>query len=170
MQTNPAFRTADRDTNLAFARQRGFGVLMVNGPDGPLVSHRPFVLTEDGLTAELHLTRSNPIARAATDPGGDRRDRTGRLWVARLVWRRGSGANLERCRGASARNTFGAGCRRKAPGALWCSALSCRTPGSRRARHRRADAGNAVGIGLQRVSVCMLQLPALTSVIDFRRS
>jgi transcriptional regulator len=64
MHTNPAFRTADRDTNLAFARQRGFGVLMVNGPDGPLASHVPFVLADDGRTADLHLTRSNPIARA----------------------------------------------------------------------------------------------------------
>lgn len=63
MHTNPAFRTATRDENIAFARQRGFGILMVNGPEGPIGSHIPFLLDGDGLTAELHLTRSNPIAR-----------------------------------------------------------------------------------------------------------
>jgi transcriptional regulator len=65
MHTNPAFRAADRETNLAFARQRGFGVLSVNGPDGPLISHIPFVLNADGTMADIHLTRSNPIARSA---------------------------------------------------------------------------------------------------------
>lgn len=63
MNTNPAFRTATRDENLAFARERGFGILMVNGPDGPIASHVPFLLNAGGLTAELHLTRSNPIAQ-----------------------------------------------------------------------------------------------------------
>jgi transcriptional regulator len=64
LHTNPAFRAADRDTNLAFARERGFGVLSVNGPDGPLISHVPFVLNADGTMADMHLTRSNPIARS----------------------------------------------------------------------------------------------------------
>ncbi|MGL4319544.1 MAG: FMN-binding negative transcriptional regulator [Paracoccaceae bacterium] len=64
MHTNPAFRAADRATNLAFARQRGFGVLCVNGPEGPFVSHIPFVLNADGTQADVHLTRSNPIARS----------------------------------------------------------------------------------------------------------
>jgi transcriptional regulator len=64
MHTNPAFRAADRATNLAFARKRGFGVLCVNGPAGPLMSHIPFVLNADGTQADMHLTRSNPIARA----------------------------------------------------------------------------------------------------------
>ena len=50
--------------NLAFARQRGFGQLCVNGPEGPLISHVPFVLNADGTQADVHLTRSNPIARA----------------------------------------------------------------------------------------------------------
>ncbi len=63
MHTNPAFRTATRDENLSFARQRGFGILVVNGADGPLASHIPLLLDADGRTAELHLTRSNPIAR-----------------------------------------------------------------------------------------------------------
>ncbi len=68
MHTNPAFRTATAEENLAFARQRGFGILMLNGADGPLASHIPFVLSDDGSFAELHLTRSNPIARAAPGP------------------------------------------------------------------------------------------------------
>lgn len=68
MHTNPAFRTASLAENLAFARQRGFGILMLNGVDGPLASHIPFVLAEDGLSAELHLTRSNPIVRVAPGP------------------------------------------------------------------------------------------------------
>jgi transcriptional regulator len=63
MHTNPAFRTATDAQNLAFARQRGFGILTVNGDDGPLASHIPFLLDAQGQTAEIHLTRSNPIAR-----------------------------------------------------------------------------------------------------------
>jgi transcriptional regulator len=69
MHTNPAFRAADRATNLAFARKRGFGVLSVNGPEGPLISHVPFVLNADGTQADVHLTRSNPIARAGLPLG-----------------------------------------------------------------------------------------------------
>jgi transcriptional regulator len=64
MHTNPAFRGTAAADNLAFARGRGFGILMVNGPDGPHVSHIPFVLSQDGTHADLHLTRSNPIARS----------------------------------------------------------------------------------------------------------
>jgi transcriptional regulator len=64
MHPNPAFRTEPRDRNLAFARARGFGVLSVNGPEGPLAAHIPFQLSEDASTADLHLARSNPIARA----------------------------------------------------------------------------------------------------------
>lgn len=65
MHPNPAFRQSPRDLNLAFARSRGFGVLSINGPDGPLAAHVPFLLNDDASFAELHLARSNPIARAA---------------------------------------------------------------------------------------------------------
>jgi transcriptional regulator len=65
MHTNPSFRTTTAAENLAFARQRGFGILMANGAEGPLASHIPFLLDAEGQTAELHLTRSNPIARLA---------------------------------------------------------------------------------------------------------
>lgn len=64
MHPNPAFRQTPRDRNLAFARSRGFGILTVNGPDGPLAAHVPFLLNDDATHADLHLARSNPIARA----------------------------------------------------------------------------------------------------------
>jgi len=64
MHPNPAFRQRPADRNLAFAQARGFGILSVNGPDGPLAAHVPFPLSDDASFAELHLARSNPIARA----------------------------------------------------------------------------------------------------------
>lgn len=63
MHPNPAFRNEDRARNIGFARERAFGTLAVNGEDGPLTSHIPFLLDSDGHEAELHLVRSNPIAR-----------------------------------------------------------------------------------------------------------
>lgn len=68
MHPNPAYRQSPAARNLAFARSRGFGLLTLNGPDGPLAAHVPFLLSEDGATAELHLVRSNPIARALGEP------------------------------------------------------------------------------------------------------
>jgi transcriptional regulator len=65
MHPNPAFRTTEHARILDFARAQGFGMLTVNGPDGPLAAHVPFVLSTDGGTLDLHLARSNPIARAA---------------------------------------------------------------------------------------------------------
>lgn len=64
MHPNPAFRQSPREANLAFARARGFGVLALGGPEGPLIAHVPFVLADDGAAADLHLVRSNPVARA----------------------------------------------------------------------------------------------------------
>lgn len=63
MHQNPAFRQEPDARSLAFARDRAFGTLIVGGA-APLVSHVPFVLAQDGATAEMHLVRSNPIARA----------------------------------------------------------------------------------------------------------
>lgn len=70
MHPNPIYRSADAARNIGFARDRGFGVLAVADPKGgaPMLSHVPFVLTDDGAMAELHLVRSNPIARALTAP------------------------------------------------------------------------------------------------------
>ena len=65
MHPNPAFRQASLAQNQAFARARGFGILSVNGAEGPLAAHIPFEMTQDGADVRLHLARSNPIARAA---------------------------------------------------------------------------------------------------------
>ncbi|MGB0505815.1 MAG: FMN-binding negative transcriptional regulator [Pikeienuella sp.] len=72
MHPNPAFRGESADRNMAFARERGFGILTVGGADGPLVSHIPFVLNEAGNELRAHIVRSNPIWRHLRD-GGDAR-------------------------------------------------------------------------------------------------
>ncbi len=66
MHPNPIYRQETAARNLGFAGSRGFGMLTISGPDGPLVSHVPFALG-DGF-AEMHLVRSNPIARALSAP------------------------------------------------------------------------------------------------------
>ena len=68
MHPNPAFRNAPENRNFGFARERGFGVLAVNAGAGPLISHIPFLLADDGASADLHLVRSNPIARLGAVP------------------------------------------------------------------------------------------------------
>lgn len=64
MHPNPAFRKSSDTRNLAFAREVGFGVLCVAADGAPMVSHVPFLLSDDGRLAEFHLVRSNPIVRA----------------------------------------------------------------------------------------------------------
>ncbi len=68
MHPNPIYRQTAPDRNLAYARDRAFGVLAINGPDGPILAHIPFLLANDGVTIDLHLVRSNPIARALATP------------------------------------------------------------------------------------------------------
>lgn len=68
MHPNPAFRQDPDSRNIGFARERGFGTLAINAEDGPLTAHIPFLLDEDGKGAELHLVRSNPIARTCSEP------------------------------------------------------------------------------------------------------
>jgi transcriptional regulator len=68
MHANPAFRRAPPAHALAFARSRGFGVLTLAGPDGPLASHVPFLLGKEGAVVELHLARNNPILAALERP------------------------------------------------------------------------------------------------------
>ncbi|WP_298937922.1 FMN-binding negative transcriptional regulator [uncultured Ruegeria sp.] len=68
MHPNPAFRADERARHIAFARDRAFGVLALSTEDAPALSHVPFLLTEDGLQADLHLVRSNPIARMLKQP------------------------------------------------------------------------------------------------------
>lgn len=67
MHPNPAYRGVEAERNVAFARRRGFGVLTINGEDGPLASHVPFVMGEDGGTVGAHVVRSNPIWRVLRD-------------------------------------------------------------------------------------------------------
>ena len=65
MHPNPVHRPATPERNLAFARERGFGVLVVSGDEGtagPLLSHIPFLMAEGGRAVHAHLVRANPIA------------------------------------------------------------------------------------------------------------
>lgn len=68
MHPNPVFHDADTARNLAFARARAFGVLAVVEGGLPHLSHIPFVLNEDATQADVHLVRSNPIARMGAGP------------------------------------------------------------------------------------------------------
>ena len=68
MHPNPAFRQEPESRALAFAADRGFGTLCVNGPEGPLLAHVPFLLSPGDRVAEMHLVRSNPLARAGEVP------------------------------------------------------------------------------------------------------
>ncbi|TNF58183.1 MAG: FMN-binding negative transcriptional regulator [Rhodobacteraceae bacterium] len=65
MHPNPIYHSETPGRNLAWARERGFGILAVSAGDAaPMLAHVPFLLDEDGTEAHLHLVRSNPIARA----------------------------------------------------------------------------------------------------------
>ena len=64
MHPNPIFRKSECEANVEFVRHRSFSNLSINAEDGPLVSHVPFHLSEDGKSLEAHLVRSNPIVRA----------------------------------------------------------------------------------------------------------
>lgn len=68
MHPNPVFRQTERAASVAFARLQGFGLLAVGTGDAPLISHIPFLLSENGALAEFHLVRSNPIARLVKKP------------------------------------------------------------------------------------------------------
>jgi transcriptional regulator len=68
MHPNQIFHTHSDADNLTFARERGFGVLAVAVDGLPELAHAPFVLSDDGKVADLHLVRSNPIVRALGAP------------------------------------------------------------------------------------------------------
>jgi transcriptional regulator len=63
MHPNPAFRGTSEEENLRYAAARGFGMLCINGEDGPIAAHVPFVMA-GARVVEVHLARSNAIARA----------------------------------------------------------------------------------------------------------
>ena len=68
MHPNQIYRQTPPDRAIEFARDRAFGTLTVHGDERPLASHVPFMLSEDGKTADVHLVRSNPIVRALSEP------------------------------------------------------------------------------------------------------
>lgn len=68
MHPNQHFRKETDKHNIAFAKERAFGTLAINAATGPLLSHIPFVLSEDGKNVELHLIRSNPILKLLSEP------------------------------------------------------------------------------------------------------
>ncbi|GKY86589.1 FMN-binding negative transcriptional regulator [Sinisalibacter aestuarii] len=68
MHPNPVFRSRPPAANIDFARERGFGVVSVNGNIGPLAVHVPFVLSDDGETVLMHLMRSNPLMSVLSQP------------------------------------------------------------------------------------------------------
>ena len=68
MHPNPAFRGEAAARSLAFARDRAFGTLVVAAGPWPLLSYVPFLLDRGGGAADLHLVRSNPIARGEDGP------------------------------------------------------------------------------------------------------
>ncbi len=67
MHPNVFFRKPTKSHNVEFARQRGFGTLVVNSTSVPLISHVPFLLSEDGGNLEFHLNSTNPILELLDD-------------------------------------------------------------------------------------------------------
>jgi transcriptional regulator len=67
MHPNPAFRRVDADQSLNLVRARSFGILIAQGAEGPLASHIPFLLSDDGSVVEFHLVRNSAMTRAIAD-------------------------------------------------------------------------------------------------------
>lgn len=67
MHPNPAFRRVNDAKSLEFVRERSFGILIAQGAEGPLASHIPFLLSEDGRVVEFHLVRNSAMASAIAD-------------------------------------------------------------------------------------------------------
>lgn len=65
MHPNPVFRQEEHAKSLALVKERGFGILTLEGAEGVLASHIPFIL--DGSEIRAHLVRSNPMARVLRD-------------------------------------------------------------------------------------------------------
>ena len=63
MHPNPVYRQTEAERSLEFALAAGFGQIMVSADPVPLVAHIPFLQGQQGDEIELHLVRSNPIAR-----------------------------------------------------------------------------------------------------------
>ena len=68
MHPNPIYRRAGESNALSFVRERAFGQITAHTPDGLVAAHVPVLLAPDGASLDLHLVRSNPIARVLQSP------------------------------------------------------------------------------------------------------
>lgn len=68
MHPNPAFRRTSDVRAITLVRDRAFGQLTIHTDAELLAAHVPILLSDDAQTVDLHLVRSNPIARALTTP------------------------------------------------------------------------------------------------------
>ena len=68
MHPNRAFRGRSLEDNIHFIHERSFGALCINSDNGPLISHIPVQLSQDGKHLEGHLVRSNPILSHLESP------------------------------------------------------------------------------------------------------
>jgi len=68
----PPFRQTAAAQDLAFASAPAFGTLALNGAEGPLTAHLPFLELPDGVQVDRHLVGSNPVAPHLKEkyPGG----------------------------------------------------------------------------------------------------
>ena len=68
MHPNPIFRNTPDARAIQLVRDRAFGQLTIH-LDGQIVAaHVPVLLAPDATSIDMHLVRSNPIARALTEP------------------------------------------------------------------------------------------------------
>lgn len=73
MYANPRNKVNDPADAAAFVVAHPFGVVCINGDDGPIVAHVPLVAVRDeaGILVELigHVARANPFQEAIGDDG-----------------------------------------------------------------------------------------------------
>ncbi|WP_226864756.1 FMN-binding negative transcriptional regulator [Microbulbifer taiwanensis] len=63
MYTPKSFRNEDRKSMLRLIREYPLATLVIEGADGPEVSHVPMVLDVNGEVLRGHIARANPLAR-----------------------------------------------------------------------------------------------------------
>ena len=68
MHPNSIFRRTSDDRALDLIRSRGFGQVTVVVDGTMHAAHVPLLLSEDAQSLDIHLVRSNPIARGLSEP------------------------------------------------------------------------------------------------------
>jgi len=68
MHPNSIYRRAPDARSFDLIRSRAFGQITVHADGQLLAAHVPLLLSEDAQTVDIHLVRSNPIARALSEP------------------------------------------------------------------------------------------------------